>query len=105
MRTADLETAIAIEMADPESHFRLFPCPKCGGTWNVAYVQYMQGRQEPWKVRCFDCGYTVDRQAIFKHEAQVAWNKNAKEEHDDRNDSKRTVQSLQGVPGQVSRLF
>ena len=36
--------------------------------------QYMTGIQEPWKVSCFDCGYTVDQQKIFKHEAQVAWN-------------------------------
>ena len=105
MRTMDLETAIAVEMADPDSHFRLLPCPRCGGTYNVAYVQYMLGRQEPWKVRCFDCRYTVDRQAIFKHEAQIAWNKNAKGESYDGNDQQRAVQPMQGVPGQVSRVF
>lgn len=31
--------------------------------------------RNPWKVRCFDCGYTVDQQKVFKHEAQVAWNR------------------------------
>ena len=71
----DLESAIKVEGAAPDSHFRLRPCPRCQSD-NVAYVQYVLGRrQEPWKVRCFDCGHTVDRQAILKHEAQVAWNK------------------------------
>jgi hypothetical protein len=57
----------------------------------VAYVQYMIGRQEPWKVRCFDCGYTVDQQKIFKHEAQVAWNKNAEVAAYDGNQRQRAV--------------
>ena len=42
----DMEKAIKIEAAVPDSHFRLLPCPECGGD-NVAYVQYMLGRQEP----------------------------------------------------------
>ena len=100
----EIECAIKVERADPDSHFRLLPCPECGGD-NVAYVQYMTGIQEPWKVSCFDCGFTVDRQKIFKHEAQVAWNKNAKGEAYDGNDSKRAAQPLQGVPRQVSCLF
>ena len=71
----DLETAIIIESAAPDSHFRLNNCGCCGGD-NVAYVRYSHGRnREPWKVRCFDCGHTVDMQADAKHEAQVAWNK------------------------------
>lgn len=70
----DMEHAIRVDAAAPDSHFRLLPCPACQSE-NVAYVQYMLGRQEPWKVRCFDCGFTVDQQKIFKHEAQVAWNK------------------------------
>lgn len=69
----DMEHAIRVDAAAPDSHFRLLPCPGCRSD-NVAYVQYMLGRQEPWKVRCFDCGYTVDKQKIFRHEAQVAWN-------------------------------
>ena len=100
----EIECAIKVERADPDSHFRLLPCPCCHGD-NVAYIQYMTGRQEPWKVRCFDCGYTVDQQKIFKHEAQAAWNKNAKGEGNDGNDSKRTAQPLKGVPRQVSCLF
>lgn len=70
----DMESAIKIEAAAPDSHFRLLPCPGCRSD-NVAYVQYMLGRQEPWKVRCFDCKYTVDRQAACKHDAQAHWNK------------------------------
>lgn len=99
-----LESAIRIEAAAPDSHFRLHPCPACGGD-NVAYVQYMTGIQEPWKVACFDCGCTVDRQKIFKHEAQVAWNKNANGETYDGNNQKQQVQPLQRVSGQVLCLF
>lgn len=68
-----METAISVQVPEKDSHFRLRTCPKCSGD-NVAYVQYMLGKQEPWKVRCFDCGHTVDKRAIFRHEAQVAWN-------------------------------
>lgn len=51
----DMETAISVEAAAPDSHFRLLPCPACQSE-NVAYVQYSLGRnREPWKVRCFDC--------------------------------------------------
>lgn len=70
----DLETAIKIESGAPDSHFRLLPCPVCQSD-NVAYIRYMLDRQEPWKVRCFDCGHTVDEQASIKHKAQAAWNK------------------------------
>ena len=71
----DMETAISVEAAAPDSHFRLLPCPACQSE-NVAYVQYSLGRnREPWKVRCFDCKYTVDRQAACKHDAQAHWNK------------------------------
>ena len=71
-----MDGAIRVEAAVPDSHFRLRGCLCCGGD-NVAYVQYSAGRnREPWKVCCFDCGYTVDQQKILKHEAQVAWNKN-----------------------------
>lgn len=73
----EIECAIKVERADPDSHFRLLPCPGCRSD-NVAYVQYSLGRnREPWKVRCFDCKYTVDRQADCKHDAQAHWNKNA----------------------------
>lgn len=100
----DMESAIKIEAAASDSHFRLLPCPICSGD-NVAYVQYMIGIQEPWKVRCFDCGFTVDKQAVFKHEAQAAWNKAEKEETYDRNHQKQPVQPLQRMPRQENRLF
>ena len=86
----DLEHAIRVDAAAPDSHFRLLPCPECGGD-NVAYVQYMTGIQEPWKVSCFDCGYTVDQQKICRHEAHVAWNKNAEVAAYDGNQRQRAV--------------
>lgn len=95
----DLEHAIKGESAAPDSHFRLLPCPGCRSD-NVAYVQYMLGRQEPWKVRCFDCGYTVDQQKIFKHEAQVAWNTNARGEDYERTDRQYPTEAMQRVPVQ-----
>lgn len=100
----DLDGAIRIEAAAPDSHFRLLPCPKCRSD-NAAYVQYILGIQEPWKVRCFDCGHTVDMAKVFRHEAQAAWNNHAKEETDDRDHQKRAAESLQGMPGQVCGLF
>ena len=86
----EIECAIKVERADPDSHFRLLPFPECGGD-NVAYVQYMTGIQEPWKVSSFDCGYTVDQQKIWRHEAQVAWNKNAEVATYDGNQRQRAV--------------
>lgn len=101
---ADLETAIRIEAAAPDSHFRLLPCPCCHSD-NVAYVQYMTGIQEPWKVRCFDCGYTVDEQKIWRHEAQVVWNKKARGEDDERNDWQLTAEAMQRLPIQKACVF
>lgn len=100
----EIECAIKVERADPDSHFRLLPCPGCRSD-NVAYVQYMLGRQEPWKVRCFDCGYTVDRQKIFKHEAQVAWNKNKEVAAYDGNNRQLAAEALQRVPIQKACVF
>lgn len=100
----DMESAIKIDAAAPDSHFRLLPCPCCHSD-NVAYVQYMFGRQEPWKVHCFDCGYTVDQQRIFKHEAQVAWNKTVRGDGYDRNDRKLAAEALQRLPVQKACVF
>lgn len=77
----ELESAIKVESAAPDSHFRLLNCPECGGD-NMAYVQYMLDHQEPWKVQCFDCGFTVDERAIFKHEAQIHWNRKCNQMQD-----------------------
>lgn len=68
------DNVIRIIVPEPDSHFRLRACPECRGE-NVAYVQYKQGNQEPWRIRCFDCGHTVDRRAAGRHEAQGHWNR------------------------------
>lgn len=41
---------------------------------------YDKGLLRAMKAAYKDSGYTVDRQKIFKHEAQVAWNQ--EERHD-----------------------
>ena len=68
------DDAISIRKPEPDSQFRLRPCMKCKGD-NAAYVEYKRGSQELWRVQCFDCGHTVDRQAVLRHEAQEHWNK------------------------------
>ena len=67
-----MDDEILIVKPEPDSQFRLRQC-KCGSD-NVAYAQYRKDRQEPWRVRCFDCGFTVDKAKAFRHEAQTAWN-------------------------------
>lgn len=69
-----LTNAIAVMKPEPDSHFLLLPCPVCKSD-NVAYVEYKEGIQEPWRVCCFDCGYTVDKQSVLRHDAQKHWNK------------------------------
>ena len=100
--------AIKVEAPEPDSHFRLVNCSCCGGD-NVAYVQYSAGRmREPWKVRCFDCGHTVDMEAACKHDAQAHWNHRNKEVSHVRPNQKRAAKSLQRVrvpvPGMLSPL-
>ena len=97
--------AIKVEAAEPDGQFRLVNCRCCGGD-NVAYVQYSAGRlKEPWKVRCFDCGYTVDKEAACKHDAQGHWNNEATHV---RYHQERTAQPMQGlrvsVPGLLSTV-
>ena len=60
---------IAVVPADPDSHFRLRKCRKCGGD-HTAYVQKTHGK---WAVRCFDCG-NEGREADCRHGAQGMWN-------------------------------
>ena len=60
---------IAVVPADPDSHFRLKVCRKCGGD-HAAYVQKTHGK---WAVRCFDCG-NEGREADCRHGAQEGWN-------------------------------
>lgn len=73
-----LTDAIAVIKPEPDSHFVLRPCPVCKSD-NVAYVGYMLGGLEPWRVQCFDCGHTVDKQTIFRHNAQRHWNEEARD--------------------------
>ena len=94
--------AIKVEAAEPDGQFRLVNCSCCGGD-NVAYVQYSAGRlKEPWKVRCFDCGYTVDKEAACKHDAQGHWNEEARNV---RHDQKRTAKSLPWLRIPVSGML
>ena len=41
----------------------------------MAYVQYNGRGGAAWRVKCFDCGYTVDKGNKVRHDAQVNWNK------------------------------
>lgn len=70
----NMDDVIEIKKADPDSQWRLRPCKKCRGE-NVAYVQYNGRGGAAWRVKCFDCGYTVDKGNKVRHDAQVNWNK------------------------------
>ena len=72
MKTTTMDDEILIVKPEPDSQFRLKPC-RCGSD-NVAFAQYSADGTEPWRVRCFDCGYTVDRVQHMRHGAQLAWN-------------------------------
>lgn len=61
----------------PDSQYRLRPCKVCKGD-NVAYVEYVHQEGERWRVVCFDCGHTVDVGAKVRHDAQLAWNQEAR---------------------------
>lgn len=69
-----LDDVIETKKADPDSQWRLRPCKKCRSE-NVAYVQYNGRGGAAWRVKCFDCGYTVDKGNTVRHDAQVNWNK------------------------------
>lgn len=71
-----LDDVIEIKKADPDSRYRLRPC-RCGSD-NVAYVHYEARGGEAWRVQCFDCGHTVDKNNRVRHDAQIAWNKEVK---------------------------
>ena len=68
-----LNDAIEIKTPDRDSHFRLLPCKQCRGE-DAVYVKYRKGSIEPWRVQCLSCGYVVDKGAVARHDAQVAWN-------------------------------
>lgn len=74
-----IDDAIEIKLADPDSQYRLLRCPKCKSD-NVAYVHYNGLGGAAWRVTCFGCGYTVDKGNKVRHDAQVNWNKEARDE-------------------------
>ena len=69
-----LDDVIEIKKADPDSQYRLRPCKKCRSE-NVAYEHYNGRGGAAWRVKCFDCGYTVDKGNKVRHDARVNWNK------------------------------
>ena len=69
-----LDDVLEIKKADPDSQYRLRPCKKCRSE-NVAYEHYNGRGGAAWRVKCFDCGYTVDKGNMVRHDAQVNWNK------------------------------
>ena len=71
-----LDDVIEIKTANPDSQYRLRPCKKCKGD-NVAYVHYNGRGGAAWRVECFDCGHKVDKGNHIRHDAQLAWNKEA----------------------------
>ena len=73
-----LDDVIEIKKAEPDSQYRLLPCPKCKSD-NVAYVHYNGRGGAKWRVECFDCGHTVDKGNTVRHDAQVAGNKEAED--------------------------
>lgn len=74
-----LDDVIEIKPAVPDSQWRLCNCRKCQSD-NVAYVHYNGRGGAKWRVKCFDCGYTVDKGNRVQHDAQIAWNKAASNE-------------------------
>ena len=68
-----MNDAIRIIKPEPDSQFRLVPCPECKSD-DVAYEAYSKGNLEPWRVRCFGCGRVVDKHAECRHDAQRFWN-------------------------------
>lgn len=67
-----LDDVIQIKKPEPDSQYRLKPC-KCKGD-NVAYEQYNGRGGAKWRVKCFDCSFTVDKGYKVQHDAQAAWN-------------------------------
>lgn len=71
-RTEEM-VVIDTKFPDPDSQFRLRPCG-CSSE-NVGYLQIRAGGQEPWEVRCFNCGKTSEP-FLVRHDAQIFWNTN-----------------------------
>ena len=71
-----LDDVIEIKVPDPDSQFRLIPC-KCGSD-NVAYEHYNGRGGAAWRVKCYACGFTVDKGNRVRHDAQHNWNEAVK---------------------------
>lgn len=67
-----MDDVIEIKVPDPDSQFRLIPC-KCGSD-NVAYEHYNGRGGAAWRVKCYCCGFTVDKGNRVRHDAQRNWN-------------------------------
>lgn len=68
-----MDDVIEVIKPDNNSQFRLLPCKKCQSD-NVAYVHYNGRGGAKWRVKCFDCGHTVDKGNRVRHDAQLNWN-------------------------------
>lgn len=74
-----IDNALEIIKPEPDSQYRLCPC-RCRSD-NMAYVKCQHPDGERWRVQCFDCGAIIDAgRPGPRHDAQLAWNKWAKEE-------------------------
>ena len=67
-----LDDVIEIKVPEPDSQFRLIPC-KCSSD-NVAYEHYNGRGGAAWRVKCYACGFTVDKGNRVRHDAQRNWN-------------------------------
>ena len=71
-----MDDVIEIKVPDPDSQFRLIPC-KCSSD-NVAYEHYNGRGGAAWRVKCYACGFTVDKGNRVRHDAQRNWNEAVK---------------------------
>ena len=71
-----LDDVIEIKVPEPDSQFRLVPC-KCSSD-NVAYEHYNGRGGAAWRVKCYCCGFTVDKGNRVRHDAQRNWNEAVK---------------------------
>lgn len=69
----EINDVIQVIKPDSDSQFRLLSCI-CKSD-NVAYVHYNGRGGAAWRVKCFDCGHTVDKGNRVRHDAQINWNK------------------------------
>ena len=71
-----MDDVFEIKVPEPDSQYRLIKC-KCGSD-NLAYEHYNGRGGAAWRVKCFDCGFTVDKGNRVRHDAQLNWNKAVK---------------------------